>query len=104
MEFFRDIENTVRDILQKEEPGLDGNMFLNPTWTTGKHLITVHPLGGCPMGDSPERGVVDPDGEVYNYPGLYVADGSIVPSALGANPSKTIGALAERIAEKKLSQ
>ena len=100
MDFFREVENTVRDILQKEKPGLNGNMFLNPTWTTGKHLITVHPLGGCPMGDDPARGVVDPRGEVYNYPGLYVADGSIVPSALGANPSKTIGALAERIAEK----
>lgn len=99
MPFFRKIEETARRLLQTEEPGLDGNMFLNPTWTTGKHLITVHPLGGCPMGDDETRGVVSPSGEVFNYPGLYVADGSIVPSALGANPSKTIGALAERVAE-----
>ncbi len=29
---------------------------------------------------------------------LYVADGAIVPEAMGLNPSKTIAALAERIA------
>jgi cholesterol oxidase len=44
--------------------------------------------------------VVSPDGEVYGYRNLYVADGSIVPSAIGPNPSKTIGALAERIADR----
>mgnify|MGYP006279013549 CR=1 FL=1 len=100
MPFFREIEQTLRDLFQEPPPGIDGNIFLNPTWTTRKHLITVHPLGGCPMGESPETGVVSPTGEVHNYPGLYVMDGSVVPSALGANPSKTIGALAERAAEK----
>ena len=48
------------------------------------------------MADDPERGVVDDLGRVHNYPGLYVLDGSIVPTALGVNPSKTIAALAER--------
>jgi cholesterol oxidase len=57
---------------------------------------TSHPLGGCPMADDPEHGVVDDLGRVYNYPGLYVLDGSIVPTAIGVNPSKTIAALAER--------
>jgi cholesterol oxidase len=59
-------------------------------------FTTVHPLGGCPMADDPARGVVDDAGRVYGYPGLYVLDGSIVPTALGVNPSKTIAALAER--------
>jgi len=63
------------------------------------HIITTHPLGGCPMGDTSDDGVVDHTGEVFNYPNLYVADGSIIPTAIGANPSKTIAALAERIAE-----
>jgi cholesterol oxidase len=59
-------------------------------------FMTVHPLGGCPMADDASRGVVDDAGAVYGYSGLYVFDGSIVPTALGVNPSKTIAALAER--------
>ena len=69
------------------------------TWTTFHSLITPHPLGGCNMGPDEVRGVVDHKGAVFNYPRLYVADGAIVPEALGLNPSKTIAALAERIAE-----
>jgi cholesterol oxidase len=68
------------------------------TWTVGRDLITPHPLGGCNMGTSPDRGVVSHAGEVFGYRNLYVADGAIVPEALGLNPSKTIAALAERIA------
>ncbi len=63
---------------------------------------TVHPLGGCPMSDSPSTGVVDACGRVYAYPGLYIADGSVVPTALGRNPSYTIAALAERTADGML--
>lgn len=67
-------------------------------------IITTHPLGGCPMGDTDHVGVVDHRGEVFHYPNLYVADGSIIPTAIGANPSKTIAALAERIAELMLAE
>ena len=103
MDFFREVEKTLRNLTERRSPGLDGNLFLNPTWTTRKHLITVHPLGGCPMGDDPATGVVDADGRVFHYPNLYVVDGSIVPTAIGPNPSKTIGALAERVAEKMIA-
>jgi cholesterol oxidase len=65
-------------------------------------LITVHPLGGCPMGRDEKEGVVDPYGEVFGYPGLYVADGSVMPGPVGANPSLTIAALADRFAERLL--
>jgi len=64
-----------------------------------RDLITPHPLGGCNIGDTPQNGVVNHAGEVFGYPNLYVADGSIVPRPLGVNPSRTIGALAERIAD-----
>ena len=57
--------------------------------------ITAHILGGCPIGETAEEGVIGPDGQVHNYPGLYVADGSVVPANLGVNPSLTITALAE---------
>jgi cholesterol oxidase len=100
MPLFREIERTLREITETPRPGLDGNLMLNPTWSAQRHLITVHPLGGCPMGDDDTKGVVDANGQVFNYPNLYVVDGSIVPSALGFNPSKTIGALAERVSER----
>jgi cholesterol oxidase len=67
------------------------------TWPFRK-LLTAHPLGGCAMSSSAERGVVNELGEVWRYPNLYVADGSIVPTALSVNPSATISALAERVA------
>ena len=50
------------------------------------------------MGESQRTGVVNPWGEVWGYPNLYIADGSIIPTALSVNPSMTISALAERIA------
>jgi cholesterol oxidase len=67
-------------------------------------FITVHPLGGCPMSDDPRAGVVDEWGAVHGYDGLYVLDGSIVPTAIGVNPSKTIAALAERGVEHLLAE
>ncbi len=95
--------DSVRDNLPYLVMGIDaadGEMSIDDTWSAQKHLITVHPLGGCPMGDDDTKGVVDANGQVFNYPNLYVVDGSIVPSALGPNPSKTIGALAERVSER----
>lgn len=67
-------------------------------------FITVHPLGGCPMSDDARTGVVDDHGRVHGYDGLYVLDGSIVPTSLGVNPSKTIAALAERGVEHLAAQ
>ncbi|MEK6814241.1 MAG: GMC family oxidoreductase [Nitrospirota bacterium] len=77
---------------------LGGKLVLNPLTYMDK-LIAVHPLGGCTMADSPDRGVVNAEGEVFGHPGLYVADGSILPTSVGPNPSLTIAALAERIAD-----
>jgi cholesterol oxidase len=61
--------------------------------------VTMHPLGGCPMGKDPTQGVVNSFGEVYNNPGLFVADGSVLPGPIGVNPAFTIAALADRTAE-----
>jgi cholesterol oxidase len=76
-----------------------GHPVVPPTWSLLHMLITPHPLGGCGMGSTELKGVVDHTGEVFNYKNLYVIDGAIVPEALGVNPSRTIGALAERAAE-----
>ena len=76
-----------------------GGWPLPSSWSLLGLLITPHPLGGCNMGTTAANGVVDHRGAVFGHPGLYVADGSIIPKAIGRNPSKTIAALAERIAE-----
>jgi cholesterol oxidase len=77
---------------------LGGSFAENPLTRLFNDLITVHPLGGCPMGRSSDDGVVNERGEVFNYPGLYVADGSVLPGPVGANPSFTIAAVSDRIA------
>lgn len=56
---------------------------------------TAHILGGCPMGESPQTGVVGTDFGVHGYPNMYILDGSIIPGNLGVNPSLTITALSE---------
>jgi len=71
----------------------------NPIWNFGRRVITVHPLGGAPMGRSADEGVVDSWGRVFGHPGLYVADGSVMPGTVGPNPSLTIAALADRFAD-----
>ena len=67
--------------------------------------MTVHPLGGCPMGEDAVTGVVDHTGAVFDgsssdihavHNGLYVCDGAILPRAIGKNPAATITMLAER--------
>ncbi len=58
---------------------------------------TAHILGGCCMGSSIDKGVVGVNGEIFGYPNLFVADGSVVPANLGVNPSLTITALSEYI-------
>ena len=50
------------------------------------------------MSDDPGQGVVNAYGEVHGYPDLFVADASVIPTALARNPSATISALAERTA------
>jgi choline dehydrogenase-like flavoprotein len=85
------------------------NPFLSPTFEKldADSVTITHPLGGCRIGKDADRGVVDEFGHVFDvsasgkhYEGLYVADASIIPSALGVNPSLTISALALRIGEK----
>jgi cholesterol oxidase len=61
---------------------------------------TAHILGGCPIGLTPEDGVVDPDSRAFGYEDFYVVDGSIIPANLGVNPSLTITAMAENAMAK----
>jgi choline dehydrogenase-like flavoprotein len=60
--------------------------------------VTFHPLGSCRMALDPRDGVVDPWGKVHELDGLYVADGSVVPTSIGVNSQLPIMAMAARIA------
>lgn len=81
---------------------LGGRMRPAATWTFLRQAITVHNLGGVPMGATEATGVVDENGEVHGYPHLYVVDGSTMPAATGVNPSATIAAMAERNVERAI--
>lgn len=90
--------NRIRRTGRRMASALGGTLADNPEWYAGR-VITVHPLGGCPMGRDESEGVVDSFGQVFNYPGLFVADGAVMPGPVGANPSLTIAALADRFAD-----
>ena len=97
--------------LRRHARALEASYISNPTWSVFHlgHLVTAHPLGGCPMGDDYLEGAVDPFGRVFAgdgsvHDGLYVTDGSVVPSALGVNPLITISAISERFIERKIQQ
>ncbi len=68
-------------------------------WSAFERLLTVHSLGGCHLAADETKGVVSDRGEVFGYPGLFVADGSVIPTAIGFHPAMTIAAVCERIAE-----
>jgi choline dehydrogenase-like flavoprotein len=61
-------------------------------------LMAFHPLGTARADARPKHGVIDGELQVHGVRGLYVADGSAVPSSLGVNPQMTIMALATRLA------
>jgi cholesterol oxidase len=88
---------------------LGGDFVEDPIWAKsfGRNLVTVHPLGGCVMGEDANTGVVDHMGRVFSdrngnaaHDGLFVMDGAVIPLSLGVNPLLTIAALAERSCDR----
>jgi cholesterol oxidase len=95
----------VNEKLADASQPLGGVYLHNPTWTSllRHNLATVHPLGGCVMSDTAEKGVVNHKGQVFAsttgatvHEGLYVCDGAVLPRSVGINPLLTISAVAER--------
>ncbi|MEO3744261.1 GMC family oxidoreductase [Plantactinospora sp. B5E13] len=84
--------NRAARLLAEEIGGVPGGPLTQPFGVA----ITAHLLGGAVLGATPDDGVVDPYHRVFGHPGLHVLDGSAVCANLGANPSLTIAALAER--------
>jgi cholesterol oxidase len=100
----RPIFKTIEERLVEASEAQRATYVENPLRAVmGDRLTTVHPLGGCPMGEDAARGVVNHKGQVFSgaagadvYDSLYVSDGAVIPSSLGVNPLLTISALAER--------
>ena len=97
------------DKMREAAEAIQAQYFSDPLWSDqlGQKLITVHPIGGCSMGDDASEGVVDDTCRVYAgskgtevHKGLYVCDGAALPGAVGVNPLLTITAVAERAIEK----
>ena len=80
-----------------------GMHIVPPSWSVARYSISLHPLGGARMADSAAEGVVDQWGEAFGHPGLFVVDGAAIPRPIGLNPSRTIAAVAERIAARRLT-
>jgi choline dehydrogenase-like flavoprotein len=99
-----------------DKPGSEfQNPFVNPLTKELKAeaIAVTHPLGGCRMAKSAADGVCDELGRVFDkskagprpfYEGLYIADGSIIPTGLGINPSLTISAVSLRIANQIIQE
>jgi cholesterol oxidase len=105
---YRDSMSLYKGILEscKEFSGKVGATIFSPlpTWDRPiRNNVTVHALGGCTLANDSSRGVTSavPEsfGQVFGYKNLYVADGAIVPTAVGANPTATISALSEMVAQ-----
>lgn len=88
------IANEVTKRLAKKMDGIPLSSIFEVTMDLS---ATAHILGGCCMGETPDKGVVGLNGELFGYPNLYVADGSVIAANLGVNPSLTITALSEYI-------
>jgi cholesterol oxidase len=86
------IGNHVTKALAKKVNGIPQAAFTDSLFN---FPTTAHLMGGVPFGNNDQEGVIDLDFQVFNYPGLYVVDGSIMPANPGVNPSLTITALAE---------
>jgi cholesterol oxidase len=106
---------SMEGLLRHFSDAMGGDYLSLPTWQGllgSKKLVITHPLGGCPIGDTHEKGVVNEFGQVFDaskpaaskqvLDGLYVVDGSAIPGALAANPTMTIAAQALKTVTKAL--
>ncbi len=66
-------------------------------------LFSAHPMGSARAGTDLRRSAARPTGEVHGVEGLWIGDGSLLPSAPGANPMMSILALAWRTADALLA-
>ena len=60
---------------------------------------TAHLLGGACIGRNINEGVDDGKGEVFDHPGLYVADAAALPKPAEGPPLMSVAARANHVGE-----
>jgi len=125
-ELFEHQIDRLTKLSNSRESKLGGEVLSNPVWQLLKPEnmsmmkaghgapMTVHPLGGCPMGESESDGATNHLGQPFKpnnshssrdvYKGLVVLDGAIIPEAVGINPALTISAIAFRAIDELVQQ
>jgi len=73
-----------------------GGRLATTVWEHASTAVTVHPTGGCAMGDRDDAVVRASDLQLRGNPGVHVIDGSVLPANPLRNPAHTIAAVAER--------
>ncbi|MCB9694531.1 MAG: GMC family oxidoreductase [Alphaproteobacteria bacterium] len=92
-----EVITTHRDVLRMTDRARIDALDTRPYGAQEHGIFTAHQMGGCGMGADPARHVVDTELRVRGVDGLCVLDGSVLPTALGVNPSETIYALAHHM-------
>ena len=79
----------------------DVRKFESRNWKARNFFLSAyHYLGTARVAQSPHLGTIDFDHQCFSVPGLFVVDGSAVPSSVGVNPQETIMAVASRAADR----
>ncbi len=94
---------SMRSAMERIAAAMDARYVDNPLWWA-KRVITVHPLGGNPMGRNEHEGVVDGWGRMFGTDDLWIVDGSAMPGPVGPNPALTIAAFADRAMDRLLDK
>ncbi len=82
----------VMERYAKKVNGIPQNILLEVFFN---RPTTAHILGGCPMSETGDNGVVDKNLKVHGYPDFYITGGAVIQGNIGVNPALTITAMAE---------
>src|SRR5690606_39741434 len=75
---------------EEAKAGINALAFRSNAFTAG----SAHCMGGLAMGEDQTRCLVDSNGKYHHLDNLYVFDGSVFPTSIGANPQLSIYGMA----------
>lgn len=103
-DYYENTKKLLESILQRNDVQVINAEMINRSGQSYKDVYfgTSHMTGSCKMADNKSRGVINHNGEVFDYAGLMVTDGAAIPGSLAVNTSLTILANAERISDSLL--